>query len=144
MAVPLATQTIVVSSAMPVALHARARPVIEGVAQPRIAPIAHADADLLPALAGHRGNAAMGAQRLVVSFDQGPGGLGEDRGGDDSPHARQGPEDGHVTGVSGIAGLAEFVQEGIDPGADRGLRLHRGVLHTTPHRRHPRWTPNRP
>ena len=72
-------------------------PVVYGVAQPVVTGIAHLDAAVLTALLGHGGDARVGAQGVVVSLRQELRGLGEHRGGDDSPDSRQGPEDRHVT-----------------------------------------------
>src|SRR5438128_8477922 len=101
-----------------VILHTGASPVIEGIAQAWIAPVAHADAERLAALPRHRGDAAVGPQSLVVSLCQRPRGLGEHRGGDDSPDSRQGPEDSRVTVLSWNLLGAELLQQRFDPGGN--------------------------
>ena len=118
MAMTVLPQAVVVSPTVRIVLHTRPGPVIEGVAQTRVAPIAHADADPLAALPRHRSNAPVRPQSLVVSLGQRPRGLGEHRGGDDSPHARQGSEDSHVTVLSWNLLLAEFLQQRLDPARD--------------------------
>jgi hypothetical protein len=63
------------------------------------------------------------SQSLVVSLCQRPRGLGEHRGGDESPHSRQGPEDSHVTVLSRNLLLAKFLQQRLDPGGYAGALL---------------------
>jgi integron integrase len=115
---PLASQAVVMGTAVRVILNTGASPVIEGVAQARIAPVAHADDERLTALARHRGDAPVRPQRLIVSVGQRPRGLGEHRGGDDSPHSRQGPEDGRVTVLSWNLLRTELLQQRFDPRGD--------------------------
>jgi integrase len=111
----LAPQAVVVSATNGVALHTRAGPVIEGVAQARVARVAHADAHPRTALPCHGGDAAVSAESLVVSLCQGSCGPGEHRGGDDSPHSRQRPKDRHVTVRSWHVLLAEFLEQRVNP-----------------------------
>jgi hypothetical protein len=110
-AMPVLAQAVIVASAVLVILHARPCPVIDGVSQTGVTPVAHADADRLAALPGDRGHPALSPQGLIVSFCQGPCGLGEHRGGDHSAHARQGSEDSHVTVLSRDFLLAELLQQ---------------------------------
>src|SRR5262245_19578425 len=111
-------QAVVMGTAVRIVLHTGARPVIEGVAQTRIAPIAHADAERLTALPRHRGDPPVRPQRLVVSLGQRLRGLGEHRGGDDSSHSRQGPEDRRVTVLSSQLLRAQLLQQRFDLGGD--------------------------
>jgi hypothetical protein len=110
----LAPQAVAVTTPVRVILNTGARPVIEGVAQARIAPVAHADAELLAALPRHRGDAPVRPQSPVISLGQRLRGLGEHGGGDDSPHSRQGSEDSHVTGLSWNCLWAEVLQQRLD------------------------------
>jgi len=70
--------------------------VIKSVAEPLIAGASHEDGPLLSALASHRGNASEGTDGVVVSGCDGPRGLGEHRGGDESSHSWQRTEDDNV------------------------------------------------
>src|SRR5215470_755613 len=116
--VSTAPQAVVMGTTVRVVLHTGARPVVEGVAQTRIAPIAHADAKRLTALPRHWGDAPVRPQRLVVSVCQRPCGLGEHRGGDDSSHSRQGPQDRRVTVLSSQLLRAQLLQQRFDLGGD--------------------------
>src|SRR6266508_2268301 len=111
-------EAIIVRSKAWVDLDADPRPVIDGVAQTGVTGQTHADDGFLAALAGHRGRTGVGPQGLVVSLCQGPRGLGEQRGGDESPHSRQGPEDRHVTVLPFDIFLGERGQQRLDSGAD--------------------------
>ena len=73
-----------------------ARPVIEGIAQTRIAGVPHDDERALAASARNGRSASQGSQRTVVSFCKGLGGLCEHRGGQDPSDAWQGAEDLNV------------------------------------------------
>lgn len=115
---PLAPEAVVMGTTVRVILNTGASPVIEGVAQARIARVAHADAERLTALPRHRGDATVRPQSVVVSLCQRPRGLGEHRGGDDSPDSRQGPEDSRVTMLSWNLLRAEFLQQRFGPGGD--------------------------
>jgi len=64
----LAPQAVVMGTTVWVVLNAGASPVIEGVAQARIAPVAHADAKRFAALPRHRGDTTVSAQSLVVAL----------------------------------------------------------------------------
>src|SRR5262245_46390328 len=116
--VSTAPQAVVMGTTVRVVLHTGARPVIESVAQTWIAPIAHADAERLTAMPRHGGNPPVRPQRLVVSLCQRPRGLGEHRGGDDSSHSRQGPEDRRVTVLSSQLLRAQLLQQRFDLGGD--------------------------
>src|SRR5262245_7709927 len=99
-----------------VALNTGTGAVIAGVAEALVAPVPHTDGELLAALPRHRRQPAVGAQRLVVSLGQGSPALSKHRGGDDSSHSRQGPEDSRVTVLAGNLFGAEFLQQRLHSG----------------------------
>src|SRR3989442_8739373 len=84
-AVATATQRLVVLTAEEVALCADAAPVIERIAQPVIAVIAHVHAGPRAALASDGRDDALGPERVIVSLRQELRSLGKHRGGDESP-----------------------------------------------------------
>src|SRR6516164_70441 len=92
-------------------------PVIERVTQTTIAGVAHQDHPVLAALFGDRRDSCVRAQGVVVSLGKGPRGLGEHRGGYDSSHSWQGPEDLDVAVLALLAFITldrrELVQQGV-------------------------------
>ena len=114
MAVATLAEELVMLAAMRVVPHADEAPIVEGVAETRIAGIAHADEETFAALARDRRDAGLGAQPVIVSGDQEPRGFGKRRGGDDSPDAWQGPEDRHVTMPLRLPRRGEGVQQALD------------------------------
>src|SRR5215469_12765465 len=94
------------------------RPVIERVTQTDIAGVAHQDHPVLAALFGDRRDSCVRAQGVVVSLRKGPRGLGEHRGGYDSSHSWQGPEDLDVAVLALLAVIIalddrELIQQGV-------------------------------
>jgi hypothetical protein len=88
---------LIVLAAVRVVPHADEAPIVERVSEALIAGIAHAYEETFTALPRDRRDAGLGAQPVIISGGQEPRGLGQHRGGDDSPDAWQGPEDRHVT-----------------------------------------------
>src|SRR5215471_7601668 len=109
------SQRGVVGFARWVAYRRDPRPVIERVTQTTIARVAHQDHPMLAALLGDRRDSCVRAQGMVVSLSKGPRGLGEHRGGYDSSHSWQGPEDLDVAVLALLRvrrGL-ELVEQGL-------------------------------
>src|SRR5215469_17871625 len=91
------------------------RPVIERVTQTTIAGVAHQDHTAFAALFGDWRDSGVSAQGVVVSLSKGPRGLGEHRGGYDSSHSWQRPEDLDVAVLALLRvrrGL-ELVEQGL-------------------------------
>src|SRR2546425_11762227 len=80
-----------------IALHADPGPVIDCLSQPLMARVPHGHDSTLATLLGHRRRAGQGPHRVILSSGEGLRGFAEQRGGDESPDARQGPEDLDVT-----------------------------------------------
>ena len=93
------------------------RPVVERVTQSGITGVAHDDRPAFATLLGHRCYPSMSAQSVVISFGKRPRGLGEHRGGNDSSHSWQGPEDLDVAVLALLAFIAldgcELIQQGV-------------------------------
>src|SRR5690348_13487296 len=90
------TQSSVIGFAGRVASCCDPGPVIERVTQPAIAGIAHDHGTTLATLHSYRCYSSMSAQSVIISFGKRPRGLGEHRGGYDSSHSWQRPEDLNV------------------------------------------------
>src|SRR6202043_3248830 len=70
-----------------VVLDTSASPMIEGVAQARIAAVSHDDLLALAALPGHWGDARIGPEGMVVTLSQGICTFGHQRRSDNASHA---------------------------------------------------------
>src|SRR5215469_15559543 len=113
----MSAQRGVVGCARRVACRRDPRPVIERVTQTDIAGVAHQDHPVLAALFGDRRDSGVSAQGVIVSLDKGPRGLSEHRGGYDSSHSWQGPEDLDVAVLALFRALVlgglELVEQGL-------------------------------
>jgi hypothetical protein len=98
--------------------------VIERVTQTTIAGVAHQDHPVLAALFGDRRDSCVSAQGVVVSLRKGPRGLSEHRGGYDSSHSWQGPED---LDVAVLALLRALVRRGLEL-VEQGLQTLAAAL----------------
>src|SRR5574341_1470241 len=79
-----------------VSLGARAGPVIRGIAEARVAGIAHDDRPAPPTAFGDGGHAHPGAHHVIRSIDQRLRSLSEHSGGDAGPDPWHGADYGHV------------------------------------------------
>src|SRR5487761_140307 len=96
MRVAFGAQLGVVFPAALIALDADASPMIERVAQSRIAALPHHHHSPLPTLPRDGSRPCVTAQSVIISFSKRLRSFREHRGGDDSTHSRQGKKDGHV------------------------------------------------
>jgi hypothetical protein len=80
-----------------VILNADASPVIEGVAQPPVAPVSHADLSALAALPRNWCDAAIRSQRTVIAIPQRARTFGDDHAADYASNARHGKKQDYVT-----------------------------------------------
>jgi uncharacterized iron-regulated protein len=86
--------------------------------------LAHQDDPAFARSLGDRGNARQAAQRVVISALQGIGCFCEQRGEDDSADARQGSQDRHVTLLSLVSVLGNFLfRQLAGERVELGLRL---------------------
>ena len=79
-----------------VVLHASTRPVIERVAEPRIAAISHPHLFGFAALTGYRSNAAMRTDGMVIALPKRARRLGQERSGNDPTDTWEGLHQGYV------------------------------------------------
>src|SRR5258708_22987653 len=107
-------EELVMLAAVLVVPHADEAPIVERVSEARIAGIAHADEETFATLARDGRDAGLSAQPVIISGGQEPRGLGQHRGGDDSPDAWQGPEDRHVTMPPDAPRGGQGVQQALD------------------------------
>jgi len=114
----------VVGSARRIAGRRDPRPVIERVTQTDIAGVAHQDHPVLAAPFGDGRDSCVRAQGVVISLRKGPRGLGEHRGGYDSSHSWQRPED---LDVAVLALLRAVVRRGLEL-VEQGLQALAAVL----------------
>ena len=91
-------QGIVVRASRRIVLQARARPVIERLAQAVLAGVAHLHVEgPFAAALGNRRRAGVRAKERIITSGQWASRFGEHRGGDGSSGAWQGAENMHVT-----------------------------------------------
>src|SRR5215469_10950372 len=105
---------------------------IERVTHPAITGIAHGNYTTFAALLSDGCYPSMSTQSLVISFSKRPRGLGEHRGGYDSSHSWQGPEDLDVAVLALLAVIIalddrELIQQGVQA---RAAALALGVNQT--------------
>src|SRR4030095_11693497 len=113
-AVPAPAEPLVVVAARRLEPHADEAPVVERVAEARIAGVTHADEETFATLPRHWRDAGLSAQAVIISGGQEPRGLCKHRGGDDSPATWQGPEYRHVTMPLMLPRCGEGVQQALD------------------------------
>src|SRR5204863_9254336 len=89
-------QGVVTSPGGCVVLNSGARPVMDGVLQPFVAGQTSDHEALFAAAPGDRGSTCQGPQGVVISSAQRLGGLGEQRGENDSADSWPGAKDRHV------------------------------------------------
>src|SRR5215467_4821453 len=106
----------VVGFARRVACRRDPSPVKERVTQTDIAGVAHQYHPVLAALFGDRRDSCVRAQGVVVSLRKGPRGLSEHRGGYDSSHSWQRPEDLDVAVLALLRALVRGVLELVEQG----------------------------
>ncbi len=94
------------------------RPVIERVTQPAVAGVTHEDHPALATLLGNGRNACVCAQSVVISLSEGRRSFGEHRGGYDSSHSWQRPEDLDVAVLALLAvivlGGPKLIEQGFE------------------------------
>src|SRR5262249_2910230 len=94
---PPSSQSLIFGAAALIVLNGFARPVVDGVLQAPITGMPADDVSSLARLPGHRGNAGMAAQSVIVSLAHRLRCLCEQRGEDDPADSWRGAQDRHVT-----------------------------------------------
>lgn len=82
--------------AVVIVLDADERPVIDRAPETTIAGVTHHDLFALPALPGHRGDAGVGTQGVIVAVGQQLGRFGEHRGRHTTPNSHQGTKNPNI------------------------------------------------
>ncbi len=119
------SQGVVLSATRWIDLGADPCAVVKRVAEAAVAAVAHDHVPASAALLGDRCDPSMSSQGVVVSISECLRGLGEHRGGHDSPNSWQGSDYSDVTMLCFLFLIAELLQERLDPrGAVRALPVH--------------------
>ena len=79
-----------------IVLHADESPVIDRTPETAIAGVPHHDLFALPALPGHRGDAGVGTQAVIVAVGQELGSFGEDRGRHTASDSHEGTQNSNI------------------------------------------------